>query len=295
MSKAKYWFERAKNEHFAIGAFNAASIETLKAIVGAAKNLRSPVIIEASPGEAEYFGIKELVGATRVMEQSNGVPIILNLDHAPDYDHCRVALEAGFDYLHLDGSKLDIEENIRQTRRLADEAHKKGVLVEGEIDNINVLGAGSADHRGKNIDVVRDPKYYTDPAKAADFVEKTQIDTLASFIGNVHGMYAQTKNINLDLLREIKARLGQTYLSLHGGSGIPANEITAAIGIGVQKINVNTQLRLAFRDKLKETLDAPGPPAGGEVAIYKIMPAAIAAMQAVVEEKIKLFGSANKI
>lgn len=298
MSKAQYWFNRARDEHFAIGAFNAATIETLKAIVGAAKNLKSPVMIEASHGEVSYFGVKELVGVVRTMEQSFGVPIILNLDHAPDLEHCREALEAGFDYIHLDGSKLLIEENVAQTKQLVEMAHAKEVLVEGEIDNINVMGAGSADFRAKDIGSVRDPKFYTDPAKAADFVQKTGVDTFASFVGNVHGLYAEVKDIDIDLLREIKARLGgtvpagrQVFLSLHGGSGIPDNQISAAIGVGIQKVNVNTELRIAFRDKLKEVLDRPNE---DEVAIYKIMPEAITAMQTIVESKIKLFGSAGK-
>ncbi len=292
MSKAQYWFNRARDEHFAIGAFNAASMETLKAIVGAAQKLRSPVMVEASHGEVSYFGVKELVGVVRTMEQSFEVPILLNLDHAPDLDHCREALDAGFDYIHLDGSKLDVAENTKQTKELVSMAHAKEVLVEGEIDNINVMGAGSADNRAKNIGSVRDPKFYTNPDNALEFVRNTGIDTFASFVGNVHGLYAEIKTIDLDLLREIKAKLAGTFLSLHGGSGIPGNEISAAIGIGIQKVNVNTELRIAFHDKLKETLDGPE---HDEVAIYKIMPAAIAAMQEVVESKIKLFGSAGKI
>lgn len=291
MGKAKFWFERAQKEKFAIGAFNAASIETLKAIVGAAKNLQSPVMIEASPGEVSYFGPRELVGVCRAMEQSYGVPILLNLDHAPDFDKCKEAVDFGFDYVHLDGSKLPIEENIIQTKAIAEYAHEKGVLVEGEIDNINILGAASADNRTKDINFVRSPEYYTDPNKACDFVQQTGIDTFASFVGNVHGLYSQTKNINLDLLRDIKLKLGDTFLSLHGGSGIPDNEVTAAIGIGIQKVNVNSELRIAFFEKLKEAMEKPSE---SEVAIYKIMPEAILAMQKIVEGKIKVFGSSGK-
>lgn len=295
MSKARYWFSRAQKEHFALGAFNAASIETLKAIVAAAKKLNSPVMIEASHGEVTYFGLKELVGVVRVMEQSYDTPILLNLDHAPDTDSCKAAIDAGFDYVHFDGSKLEIGENTKLTKQLVDYAHAKDVLVEGEIDNINVMGAASADNRDKSIALVRDQKYYTDPQKAAPFVKNTQVDTFASFIGNVHGLYAEVKDINLDLLREIKARLGNTFLSLHGGSGISPTQISAAIGTGVQKINVNSELRVAFHDKLKEILTRPDPAVAGEVAIYKIMPEAIAAMQEIVEAKLKLFGSAGKI
>src|SRR3990167_8686788 len=234
MAKARFWWERAQREKGAIGAFNAASIETLKAIVTAAENLKSPVMIEASQGEVGYFGARELVGVCRAMEQSHGVPILLNLDHAPDFESCKSAIDLGFDYVHLDGSKLDIADNVRQTRQLVEYAHKKEVLVEGEIDNINVLGGASADNRTKAINSVRSPEYYTNPDKAFEFVQ-----------------------------------------------------VTAAIGIGIQKVNVNSELRIAFFEKLKEVMQRPSE---SEVAIYKIMPEAILAMQKIVEEKIKVFG-----
>ena len=292
MSKAQYWFNRARVEHFAIGAFNAASMEPLKAIASAAKNQKSPVMIEASHGEVTYFGIRELVGVVRAMEQSYEVPIILNLDHAPDFDSCKNAIDMGFDYVHLDGSKLPLQENIEMAKKLVDLAHQKEILVEGEIDNINVMGASSADHRHESADAVRDTRYYTDPQKALDFVRQTGVDTFASFVGNVHGLYNGPKTIDLNLLRQIKLILGDKFLSLHGGSGIPDNDITSAIGIGIVKVNVNSELRIAFHDKLKAILDGPE---GDEVAIYKIMPDAISAMQQIVETKIKLFGSAGKL
>ncbi len=292
MGKAKNWFLRAQKEKFAIGAFNAASIETLKAVVTAARNMNSPVMIEASHGEVSYFGARELVGVIRAMEQSYGVPILLNLDHAPDFDKCKEAIDFGFDYVHLDGSKLPLEENIKQTKAIVEYAHAKDVLVEGEIDNINVMGAGSADNRNKDINSVRSPEYYTNPDKASEFVTATGIDTFASFIGNVHGLYSGTKDINLDLLRAIKLKLGDTFLSLHGGSGIPPEQVSAAIGVGIQKVNVNSELRIAFFEKLKEIMNRPSE---SEVAIYKVMPDAILAMQKIVEEKIRVFGSSNKV
>jgi fructose-bisphosphate aldolase class II len=301
MSKAQYWFDRALKEHFAIGAFNAASIETLKAVVSAAKNQKSPVMIEASHGEVTYFGARELVGVCRAMEQSYGVPILLNLDHAPDFEKCKEAIDFGFDYVHLDGSKMPIEENTMQTKKLVEYAHVKEVLVEGEIDNINVLGASSADHRHQSADEVRDRKYYTDPEKALKFVQETGVDTFASFVGNVHGLYSGKKNIDLALLRLIKEKLGDKFLSLHGGSGIPETDVREAVKNGIVKVNVNSELRVAFIDKLHEIMvehnpaSANGSGEAGEIAIYKLMPEAISAMQKIVEEKIKVFGSGNRI
>lgn len=301
MTKTQFWFKKAQEEKFAIGAFNAASIETLKAIVGAAKNLKSPVMIEASQGEVNYFGARELVGVVRAMEQSYEVPILLNLDHAAGFDDCKVAVDLGFDYVHLDGSKLDLSENIRQTRQLTEYAHKKGVLVEGEIDNINVMGASSADHRHESPDAVRDEKFYTEPEKAYKFVQETGVDTFASFVGNVHGLYQGAKRIDLSRLLRIKEKLGDRFLSLHGGSGIPEQDVDEAIKTGVVKVNVNSELRVAFIDKLREVLmernpvSAEGSGTAAEIAIYKLMPEAICAMQRIVEEKIRLFGSEGKL
>mgnify|MGYP001615798232 CR=1 FL=1 len=292
MARAREYFQKAREEHFAIGAFNAASIETLNAVVGAAKKLNSPVMIEASHGEVEYFGLKELVAVVRAMEQDFGVPILLNLDHAPDYESCKVALDAGFDYLHLDGSKLPYEQNVEQTRKIVVEAHQRGVLVEGEIDNINAMGAGSSDHRNQNIDQFRSEEIYTNPEKAAEFVMATGVDTFASFVGNVHGLYSQPKTLKLDLLERIADVLPGKFLSLHGGSGIPDDDVKAAIKLGIVKVNVNSELREAFFEKLKLAVNNQE---GGEIAIYKLMPNAITAMQQVVEKKIEMFGSGGKI
>lgn len=291
-SKSQFWFEKAQKEHFAIGAFNAASIETLKAIAQAGQKLKSPVMVEASNGEVQFMGMKELVAVVRAMEDHYQIPILLNLDHAPDYESCRLALDAGFDYLHLDGSKLPYDQNVSETKRIVEEAHGKGVLVEGEIDNINAMGAGSSDHRGQNIENFRSEEIYTHPEKAAEFVMATGVDTFASFVGNVHGLYSQPKNLNLDLLERIADVLPGKFLSLHGGSGIPAEDVAKAIKFGIVKVNVNSELRIAYFEKLKEVLNRPDQ---ADIAIYKLMPEPINAMQQVVEEKIRLFGSEGKL
>lgn len=291
-SKAKYWFDRAAKEKFAIGAFNAGSLETLKAVVGAAKKLSAPVMVEASHGEVEYFGIKELVGVVRTLEQSNNVTILLNLDHAPSLEDCKQAIEAGFDYVHFDGAKLPLEENIKICKEVVTLAHAKNILVEGEMDHIE---GSSADHRndvGGYRAQMSDFSKYSDPDKAKAFTDSTGIDTFASFVGNVHGLYPGPKRINVELLTKIKQILPNTFLSLHGGSGVPIEDIQAAIGLGVVKININSELRVAFRDKLREVLQRKE---DSEVAIYKIMPEAISAVQAIVEEKIRLFNSAGKL
>lgn len=291
-SKAKYWFDKATKEKFAIGAFNAGSLETLKAVVGAAKKLAAPVMIEASHGEITYFGIKELVGVVRTLEQSNGVTILLNLDHAPSFEDCQKAIESGFDYVHFDGAELPVEENVKICKEVVALAHARNILVEGEMDHIE---GSSADHRNDVSgyrDQMSDFSKYSDPEKAREFVLQTEVDTFASFVGNVHGLYPGPKRINLELLAKIRRMIPNTFLSLHGGSGIPMPDIQAAIQLGVVKVNINSELRVAFRDKLREVLQRKE---DSEVAIYKIMPEAISTVQAIIEEKIQLFGSAGKL
>lgn len=277
---------KAQQEKYAIGAFNAANIETLKAIVQAAINLKSPVIIEASDGEVNYIGKKELVALIKVYREEHNIPIILNLDHAQTVESCAQAIEAGFDYIHFDGGKLPFEENVAMATQIVALAHAKNIPVEGELDHIQ---GSSEDHRSQNVAEVQDPTLYTNPAKAREFVEATGVDTFASFVGNSHGLYSSSKKIDTGLLTEIMHMLPGKFLSLHGGSGIPEEDIKTAIQCGIVKINVNSELRVAFKDALKQTINATS-----EIAVYKIMPPVIEAVQKIVEDKIKLFGSAGK-
>lgn len=283
--KAKIFFTRAKQEGFAIGAFNVANLETIKAVVGAARKLKSPVMIEASDGEVNFIGKKQLVVLVREFEQESGIPIFINLDHAPTKESVLEAIAAGFDYVHFDGSKLPYNENVRIAKELADVAHIKGVLIEGEMDAIT---GSSADHTKEQVSAYQDNSLFTDPQKAKAFVEATGVDTFASFIGNAHGLYQGEKHIDAERLRSISQALPATFLSLHGGSGIPEKDIQQVIQNGVVKINVNSELRVGYKKALQETLIS------NEVAIYKLMPPVIAAVQKIVEQKILLFGSAGK-
>lgn len=283
--KAKKYFEKAKKESFGIGAFNAANLESMKAVVAAAFKFQSPVIIEFSPGEIEHMGVNQAVALCRAYEKQYSVPIILNLDHGTDPEKIIQAIDAGFDYVHYDGGKVPFEEALKTGKMLADYAHGKGVLIEGEIDHIE---GSSADHTDSKPDV--DSKLYTDPNQAKEFIEKTGFDVFASFVGNLHGIYAESKNLNLELLKKIQETLPNTYLSLHGGSGIVEEDIKKAIEIGIVKINVNSELRIAFKMVLQEVLNN-----SNEIAAYKFMQKPIEEMQKVVEQKIKMFGSANKI
>jgi len=283
--KAAQYLEKAKKEGFGIGAFNAANLESMKAVVNAAFKLKSPVIIEFSPGEIEHMGVNQAVALCKAFEKQYSVPIILNLDHGTDPEKIMEAVDAGFDYVHFDGGKIPFEEALKTGKILADYAHKKGVVIEGEIDHIE---GSSADHTDSKPDV--DSKLYTNPNQAKEFIDKTGIDVFASFVGNLHGIYAESKNLNLDLLQEIQNTLPNTYLSLHGGSGIVEEDIKKAIQIGIVKINVNSELRIAFKMVLQEVLNN-----SNEIAAYKFMQKPIEEMQKVVEQKVIMFGSDGKI
>lgn len=284
---AREWFERARKEGFAIGAFNVDSLEIFKAIVAAGKNKQSPIMLEFSHGEVTFFGVKNVVDLVKNVQEEAQIPILLNLDHAPDYQSVKEALEAGFELLHFDGSKYPLEENIQITKKIVEEAHAKGLLVEGEIDKI----AAESEVHSQNIDLEKLKKGYSDPATAKKFVEETGVDTYASVFGNVHGTFPVQPPLDFYLLKRIREVLPQTFLSMHGGSGIAADQVRKAIEIGrIVKINVNTEIRKVNRETLVTALqDNPD-----EYAVYKIMPSVLEAVQKVVEEKIELFGSAGK-
>lgn len=287
MSKARELFQKALREGYAIGAFNAANLETIKAVTAAGKKLNSPLLIEASPGEAGYVGIKQLVRLIRTYEEELQIPIILNLDHGNDVSVIKKAVDEGFDYVHYDGSKTPFEDNVKNAREVVEYAHKKGVMVEGEIDHIE---GSSADHTKESASKYALKDLFTKPEQAKEFVERTGIDTFASFIGNLHGIYADNKHLDLELLQDIRQAIPQAFLSLHGGSGVFEADVKQAIRTGIVKVNVNSEMRIAFKMSLQQTLNATD-----EIAVYKIMEKPISEVQKVVETKMQLFGSASKL
>lgn len=285
---AKEWLERAKKEKFAIGAFNVGNLETFKAIVQAASDKKSPIIIETSRGETDWLGEDNIVDLAKNYSQDYGIPILVNLDHAGNLAECVLAIEAGFDLIHFDGSKLPLEENIKIAKEVVGLAHQKGIVVEGEIDHIagsSEMHQGSAESEIKNIPM-------TDSEKAFQFIKETGIDILAAFFGNVHGVFEQGgENLDIDVLKKLTEKLSDTYFSLHGGSGIPEEQVKEAIKHGIVKVNINTEMRQVFRKELTEVL-AQNP---DEIAMYKIEKPVVAKIVEIVENKIEVFGSGGKI
>ncbi len=285
---AKDWFTKAKKESWAIGAFNIDSLDIFKAVVMAAQKKKSPVMVEFSPGEVKYFGMKNVVDMVVNAREEYKIPILLNLDHGKPVELVEEAIkQPSFDDVHFDGSDMELKENIEACKKIVDAAHRKGLLVEGEFDKVS----GSSEKHEENIDLEQLKNSYTKPENAAKFVTETGVDILAAIFGNIHGTFPVQPDLDIDLLRRVAQSVPDTFLSLHGGSGIPADQVKAAIAEGIVKVNVNTELRVAYRDALVEEL-GENPK---EYKIYDLSPDVIMAVASVVENKIDVFGSAGKI
>lgn len=285
---AREWLEKAKREKFAIGAFNVGNLETFKAIARAAANKKSPVIIESSPGETEWMDAENIVDLARNYSQELGIPIFVNLDHAETLEQCKTGMEAGYDLIHFDGSKLPYEENLQIAKKVVELAHDKDLVVEVEIDHIQ----GSSEmHIGSAIDEAKKLQF-SDPQKAKKFIESSNADIYAAFFGNVHGIFSEGgEDLNFGVLESLTAILPNTFFSLHGGSGISEEQVKEAIKRGIVKVNINTEMRQAYRETLEKVLDKNPE----EIAMYKIEEPIVDEIQKIVEQKIEVFGSANKI
>ncbi len=289
-ARARELMHRSRQEGFAVGAFNIDNQETLQAISQAAQKLQAPVMVEVSAGEVKTMGgcqnIRDMVSNYR---STYNIEMYINLDHAPTVELCQQAIDAGFEFIHIDISQANhsatLEEIIAKTKDVVAYARSTGALVEAEERYF----FGDSNVHKETIDYEEVKKWNTKPNEARDFVAATGIDTMAVQIGNLHGLYPVPKILDLDLLREIRAAIG-CQISLHGGSGTPLHYFEDAAKIGVSKININSDLRYAFRTTLEKVLrENPD-----EYAVYKLMPQVCAAVQAVVEEKIQAFGSVGK-
>lgn len=279
-------FRDAQKNKYAIGAFNVSNLEQLKAVAAAALKLKSPVIISTSPGESDFIGKRQIRALIDVYKQKTGLPLFLHLDHAKSLEMIKEAVEAGYDSIHFDGSESPFEENIEKTKEMAEFCQRSGIKnIEGELGYLRGKSAIQEKVEVKEEDL-------TNPEQAEKFVKETGITSLAVAIGNIHGIVkGGNPHLFLERLRKIKDRVGdKVFLVLHGSSGTPEQDIKEAIKIGVVKINVNTDLRVAYSQTLRQSLqDNPE-----EVVPYKIMPPVIAAVQKVVEEKIKLFRNEDR-
>lgn len=287
---ARHLMQRARQQHFAVGAFNIDNQETLIAIARAAQKLNSPVMIEVSQGEVDAMGLENIRDMVDNYRVEYGIEVYLNLDHSPTVEACKKAIDIGFEFIHIDISQADknasSEEIISKTKEVVDYAKFTGALVESEP---HYFGGSSNLHK-EDIDYEEIKKTFSTPQGSLDFVKATGVDTFAAAIGNLHGKYPVPKQLDLELLEAIHQAVPDTNISLHGGSGTPLHYFEEAAKIGVTKININSDMRYVFRKTLEKVLaDNPD-----EYAVVKLMPEVYKAVQEVVEEKINAFGSADK-
>jgi fructose-bisphosphate aldolase, class II len=286
---AREAFARARKGRYALGAFNLDNQETLKSVVFAAKAKNAPVLVEVSKGEADALGLDNVRDMVDNYKADYGVEMYINLDHSPTVEDAIAGITAGFECIHIDVSQADHdatdEEIIAKTKEVVRAAKLTGALVEAEPHYFG----GSSNLHTEKIDYEEIKKFFTKPDEAKKFVEATGIDTYAAAIGNLHGRYPVPKVLHLDLLKEIRAAL-DCNISLHGGSSTPGHYFVEAAKIGVTKVNINSDMRVAYRETLEKVLDENKT----EYAVVKLMDEVIAAVQKVVETKIDMFNSSGK-
>jgi fructose-bisphosphate aldolase class II len=281
---------QARAEKWAFGAFNLDDQATLKAVVLAAKAQNAPVLVEVSQGEVDDLGLENVRDLVDNYKYQYGVEIYINLDHSPSVAAAKAGIEAGYEFIHIDISQAnhDASEDdiIMATREIVNYAQLTGALVESEP---HYFGGSSNVHTEK-IDYEEIKKTFSTPEHMQHFVLSTGIDTFAAAIGNLHGKYPVPKKLDLELLQRLRDAT-DCNISLHGGSGTPGHYFRDAVKVGVTKININSDMRFAYRTTLEETLKNNPNEYGVAKLIGKDV---VPAVQAVVESKLVDFNSAGK-
>ena len=282
---AKEMLDKARAGKYAVGHFNINNLEWTKAILQTAQELKSPVILGVSEGAGKYMtGYKTIVGMVNgMMEELNiTVPVALHLDHGT-YEGCLKCIEAGFSSVMFDGSHYPIAENVEKTSELVKICHEKGMSIEAEVGAIGgeedgVVGMGEC----------------ADPNECKAIAD-LGVDFLAAGIGNIHGKYpANWPGLSFETLAAVKEKVGELPLVLHGGTGIPADQIKKAISLGVSKINVNTECQIAFAEATRKYIEEGKDLQGKGFDPRKLLAPGTEAIKATVKEKMELFGSVGK-
>jgi fructose-bisphosphate aldolase class II len=270
------------NEHFfAVPAFNISDYAMFNGIVDISEEMNAPLILGIHPDEVEHVGV-EMIAAVRQRAYRSPVPIAIHWDHGANYKQILRAIQSGFTSVMIDGSMLPFEDNVAISRKVTDAAHAVGLSVEGELGTIGKIDNEAEDGSDAII--------YTNPDDAVAFVESTAVDSLAIAIGTYHGIYPKTlkPELRLDLLKQIKDMVN-IPLVLHGGSNNPDDEIAEAVKLGINKINISSDIKVAYHVKMREVL--------ADESLREpltIQPPCIEAMKVVAGQKIDLFGAAGK-
>jgi fructose-bisphosphate aldolase class II len=281
LTSGKHLLDVANKHSFAVPAFNISDWAMSMGIFDISEEKHAPLIIGIHPDELSHTGA-DLIPAIRHRAQRSSVPVAIHLDHGTTYEHILLAIQSGFTSVMFDGSMLPFEENIALTKRAVEAAHAVGVSVEGELGTIGKTDSEAEDGAANIV--------YTDPDDAVRFVRETGVDSLAVAIGTCHGIYPSwmKPEIKLDLLREIKAKVG-VPLVLHGGSGNPDPEIAESVKLGINKINISSDIKVAYHQAMREVLkdESLREP-------LTIQPPCIAAMKTTAGQKIDLFEAYDK-
>jgi fructose-bisphosphate aldolase class II len=282
LTTGKAILDIANAHSFAVPAFNISDWAMFKGIVEISEETNAPLIVAIHPDEVRHIGPEMIKGMIERSHASN-VPIAIHWDHGGSYEQVLTAIKYGFTSVMIDASMKPFEENVAISRKVSDSAHVVGISVEGELGTI---GANDSYAEAGAAEII-----YTDPGDAVTFVEQTGVDSLAIAIGTFHGFYPADRKpeLKLDLLKEIKSRV-EIPLVLHGGSNNPDDEIAEASRTGINKINISTDIKVAYHNKMREVL-------GNDPKVREpnaIQPACIEAMKVVAAQKIELFGAAGK-
>lgn len=278
----KDMLNKALAEGYAVGQFNINNLEWTQAILAAAEEEKSPVILGVSEGAARYMGgfkVVTAIASSLIEEMKITVPVAIHLDHGSSFDKCKAAIDAGFTSVMIDASHHPFEENIETTKKVVEYAHSKGVSVEAELGTVG----------GQEDDVIADGVIYADPKECFELVERTGIDCLAPALGSVHGPYKGEPNLGFKEMEEICQTI-KLPLVLHGGTGIPTEHIKKSISLGTAKINVNTENQIEFTKKVREIVTK-------DLEVYdprKFLAPGRDAIKATVQGKMREFGSSGK-
>jgi len=278
--KLKDYLEKALAEGWATGHFNVSESDQFRAITEAAKELNTIAIVGTSEGEAKHLGYFEAVALRDAFRKELGIPVFLNSDHHKSVEAAEKAVDAGYDSIHIDLSAEPYKKNISWTKEVVEYAKKKNpeISVEGE------LGYLRGESKIQKEKIIIRPEDLTNPDTAKDFVSRTGVDRLAVAVGNIHGLSMDEPALDIERIKKIREAVPKNVaLVLHGGSGIPDGQIRAAIEVGIANIHINTDIRVAYAEALREEF-SKNPDETAPEAVKKI-----------VKEKLELFGAKNRI
>lgn len=274
--------QKANAGQFAVGSFNVANFEMMKTVIQTAAVCQSPVIVSTSPAEARYFDPSVAHAMAAALAKKHDIPIVLHLDHGDSFEMAMTCIRAGYTSIMYDGSQRPLDENIRITKEVTRAAHAVGVSVEGEVGRIQ----GAED----DLEVSEAEAALSDVGEATRFVRETGVDALAVAIGNAHGFYVREPNLDFERLQEIQKNV-KIPIVLHGGTGIPAEQIQRAIKLGIAKINIAAKVRRAYMHAIyNDLLQYPD-----TTEVRDVMGVGQEAMAAEIKASMEMMGSIGKL